>query len=145
MMLWSSGDELDDDTYIRTCFIYIFRCLSCCVSWVVVYPLYDIDVELWLMYSDDVIYKQIYLILSKDYLLSIIFYSAAMVRFWCWFCFLFFYLFFFNPNGSYFCTTWVDCCRIVLTQGVRICGSLQLVSELRLVITLALVGITHLK
>ena len=39
------------------------------------------------MYSDDVIYKQIYLILSKDHLLSIIFYSAAMVRFCC--CFLF--------------------------------------------------------
>ena len=39
------------------------------------------------MYSDDVICKHIYLILCKDHLLSIIFYSAAMVRFCC--CFLF--------------------------------------------------------
>ena len=61
--------------------IYIFRCLSCCV-FIVCYWC-----ELWLMYSDDVIYKQIYLILSKDHLSSIIFYSAAMVRFCCWFLF----------------------------------------------------------
>ena len=31
----------------------------------------------------------------------------------------------------------------MLTQGVRICGSLHLVSEFRLEITLALLGITH--
>ena len=117
MVLWSSGDELDDDTYSHTC-IYIFHCLSCCVS-IVCYWCELTDVLWWCN-----ICKLIYLILSKDYLLSIIFYSAAMVRFWCWFCFLFFYLFFLNPNGSYFCTTWVDCCRIVLTQGVRICGLL---------------------
>ena len=136
-MLWSSGDELDDDTYSRTCYIYIplfeLLCTHCMLlMWAVT------DVLWWCN-----VCKQIYLILSKDYLLSIIFYSAAMVRFWCWFCFLFFYLFFLNPNGSYFCATWVDCCRIVLTQGVRICGPLQLVSEHRLVITFALVGITH--
>ena len=35
--------------------------------------------------------------------------------------------------------------RIVLIQGVRICGLFHLVSELRLVTTLALVGITDLK
>ena len=34
-----------------------------------------------MLYSDDVMYKQIYLFLCKDHLLSIIFYSAAMVRF----------------------------------------------------------------
>ena len=33
----------------------------------------------------------------------------------------------------------------MLTQGVRICGLLQLVSELRLVITLALVEITQIE
>ena len=139
-MIWCCGAQETSWMTIRILvFVYTyFRCLSCCV-FIACYWC-----ELWLMYSDDVMYVNRYIwFLSKDYLLSIIFYSAAMVRFWCWFCFLFFYLFFLNPNGSYFCATWVDCCRIVLTQGVRICGSLQLVSELRLEITLALLGITH--
>ena len=139
--IWCCGAQETSWMTIRIVVLVIYiplfelLCIHCMLlMWAV------IDVLWWCN-----ICKQIYLILSKDYLFSIIFYSAAMVRFWCWFCFLFFYLFFLNPNGSYFCTTWVDCCRIVLIQGVRICGSLQLVSELRLVITLALVGITHLK
>ena len=133
-MLWSSRDELDDDTYLHTClYIYIYlysAVLSCYVSICILLMWSMIDVLWWCN-----ICKRIDLILSKDYLLSIIFYSATLVRFWCCFCSLFFYPFFFNQNGSYFCATWVDLCRIVLTQGVWICGLLHLVSELRLATT----------
>ena len=57
MILWGTGDEMDDDTYFRTC-LYIFRCVeSLCIH------LYVVIVELRLMYSDDdVIYKLRYLI-----------------------------------------------------------------------------------
>ena len=62
------------------------------------------------------------------------------MRFWC--CSIIssvlFYLFlssstsffFLNPNGSYFCSSWVNLWRLVYIQGVRICGSSQVVSEL---------------
>ena len=135
--IWCYGAQKTSWMSIRTLvlvYIYIplfeLLCIHCML---LMWPVTDV---LWWCN----ICKLIYLILSKDYLLSIIFYSAAMVRFWCGFIFFFIYLFFFNPNGSYFHSPWVDWCRIVLTQGVRICELLHLVSELSLVITLALVS-----
>ena len=124
MMLWSSGDELDDDTYSRTCYIYIFRCLSCCAFIVCCWY------ELWLMYSYDVIYvnRNIWCWVKFIYYL-LYFIPLRGLDSDVDFCFLLFYLFFLNPNGSYFCTTWVGCCRMLLTQGVRICGLLQILTS----------------
>ena len=128
-MIWCCGAQETSWMTIRTpvlVYIYSVVLFSCILSCMRAGYDYCQLCVMWLMYSDDVMYKHIYLFLCKDHLLSIIFYSAAMVRFWCCFSTFFFYLFFFNPNGSYFCSTWVDWCRIVLTQGVRICGSLHI-------------------
>ena len=120
--IWCCGAQETSWLTIRTSvLICIYSAvLSCCVSIVCYWC------ELWLMYSDDVIYVNWYI----WFWVKIIYYLLYFIPL-RWldsdvvFGSLFFYLFFLNPNGSYFCTTWVDCCRIVLTQGVRICGSFQ--------------------
>ena len=124
--IWCCGAQETSWMTIRILvFVYTyFRCLSCCV-FIACYWC-----ELWLMYSDDVMYVNRYICFWVKFIYYLLYFIPLR-----WldsdvdFCFLFFYLFFLNPNGSYFCTTWVDCWSIVLTQGVRICGLLQLVSE----------------
>ena len=77
MMLWNSGDELDGDTYFRTwlLFHYVFSFrdkflwLSSCM------------LLMLLRYSDDVCINKYSFIVCKNHWISIIFYSAAMVRF----------------------------------------------------------------